>query len=366
MTTNEGGSIKSVVRALRRVSIEGSFFGQTVALRFGLSESDIEALESLIDLGATTAGRLSELTGLTTGAVTRVVDRLEQAGYVRRVPDPSDRRRVIVEVVPEKIAAIEMTLDRLDDASEPIVEGYSEAQLALISDFLTKMAEITRAETATLREEPPTGGEEETSQHAAPLGGLKSARLLVRSGINDLGLAGDPEIDELYVGRFTGMVPHVRLREGTVYVYYKGRGMPWEWRKRNARLTLNATIPWAIELTGGANRVEADLTGLDVSSFEMTGGADDIAISLGRPRGVVTIRFSGGANGVRIERPAGVPVIFRLSGGAGSIEFDRQRLGSTGGQTVLASSDADSAEDRYAIEMSGGSNRIVIRETPAT
>ena len=64
--------------ALRRVNIQGSFFGQTVAIRLGLSESDIEALEVLIDSGAATAGRLAELMGLTTGAVTRVVDRLER------------------------------------------------------------------------------------------------------------------------------------------------------------------------------------------------------------------------------------------------------------------------------------------------
>ena len=87
-------NIDSVIRSLRRVNLQGSFFGQTVAIRFGLSESDVEALEVLIDTGAATAGRLSELMGLTTGAVTRVIDRLEQAGYVRRVPDPADRRRV--------------------------------------------------------------------------------------------------------------------------------------------------------------------------------------------------------------------------------------------------------------------------------
>ena len=81
-------NINSVIRSLRRVNLQGSLFGQTVAIRFGLSESDVEALELLIDTGAATAGRLSELMGLTTGAVTRVIDRLEQAGYVRRVPDP--------------------------------------------------------------------------------------------------------------------------------------------------------------------------------------------------------------------------------------------------------------------------------------
>src|SRR5207244_11106094 len=98
-------NIDNVLRSLRRVNLQGSFFGQTVAIRFGLSESDIETLEALIDRGASTAGRLSELTGLTSGAVTRVVDRLEQAGYVRRGPDPAHRRRGHVEVVAQKAPA---------------------------------------------------------------------------------------------------------------------------------------------------------------------------------------------------------------------------------------------------------------------
>ena len=77
--------IENVVQSLRRVNVQGSIFGQTIAIRLGLSESDIDALELLIDTGAATAGRLSEVMGLTTGAVTRGIDRLEQAGYVRPI-----------------------------------------------------------------------------------------------------------------------------------------------------------------------------------------------------------------------------------------------------------------------------------------
>ena len=130
MSTMDRETIDSVIRSLRRVNLQGSFFGQTVAIRFGLSESDVEALELLIDTGAATAGRLSELMGLTTGAVTRVIDRLEQAGYVRRVPDPADRRRVIVEVVPEKIAAVQSTMARSARRAPPRWARYSDAELA--------------------------------------------------------------------------------------------------------------------------------------------------------------------------------------------------------------------------------------------
>src|SRR5262245_56743925 len=141
LSTMNREHIDSVLRSLRRVNIQGSFLGQTVAIRFGLSESDIETLEQLIDMGATSAGKLSEITGLTSGAVTRVIDRLEQAGYVRRAPDPTDRRRVIVEVVPDKVAAIQSALDRFSSAGAEEIANYTDAQLALIGDFLTKMEE---------------------------------------------------------------------------------------------------------------------------------------------------------------------------------------------------------------------------------
>ena len=109
--------VEGVVRALRRVNFQGSIFGQSVAIRLGLSESDIDALELLIDTGAATAGKLSEVMGMTTGAVTRVIDRLEQAGYVRRTTDPADRRRVVVEVVPERVATVQSLLESLERAA---------------------------------------------------------------------------------------------------------------------------------------------------------------------------------------------------------------------------------------------------------
>ena len=126
--------------------------------------------------------------GLTTGAVTRVIDRLEQAGYVRRVPDPTDRRRVIVEVVPEKVAGVQATLGRVGDASTDEIGHYSEAELAVINDFLTRMAAITREEATALRQTPEQGAA--ATENSAPIGGLSRARLLFRSGAHELLLRG--------------------------------------------------------------------------------------------------------------------------------------------------------------------------------
>lgn len=353
-------SIESVLRSLRRVNLQGTFFGQTVAIRFGLSESDIETLEALIEMGASTAGRLADLTGLTSGAVTRVIDRLEQSGYVRRVPDPADRRRVIVEVVPEKVAAIQSTLDRIGTASADEIGRYSDAQLSLIADFLAKMAQITRDEATSLRESPEAGpdGAPSESENTAPLGGLKEARLTVRSGLSILRLRSGRHPTELYRASFQGATPQVRLRDGRVLVQY--RGLPFDWRKRTATFVLNDTIPWTIEVAGGVQKVEADLRAIDVRRFDLVGGAERIQLELGSPGGTSEIRMVGGAGTIRIERPSRVPIRMTVVGGSGEIILDGTRMALKGGKPSAETRGWADATDRYNVEVVGGSKSIEI------
>jgi DNA-binding MarR family transcriptional regulator len=352
-------NIDSVIRSLRRVNLQGSFFGQTVAIRFGLSESDIETLEALIDMGASTAGRLSEVTGLTSGAVTRVIDRLEQSGYVRRVPDPADRRRVIVEVVPEKVAAVQSTLGRIGQASAEEIGRYTDAQLALINDFLTRMEQITRDETTTLREHPEDRADgARSSEHSAPLGGLTSARLQIRSGLSEVRLRAGDVPSQLYRAEFEGATPQVRLRDGRVLVQY--RGLPFDWRKRKATIGLNPTIPWSIEVLGGVQRIEADLRGVDTTRFELTGGTERVQLLLGQPSGQAVVRFVGGASTIRVERPAAVPVRLSIVGGSGQVDLDGTRLGQKGGMATVESPGWGRAKNRYEIEVVGGSKAVEI------
>jgi DNA-binding MarR family transcriptional regulator len=363
-------SIDSVLRSLRRVNLQGSLFGHTVAVRFGLSESDIEAIEVLLDNGSATAGRLSDLMGLTTGAVTRVIDRLEQAGYVRRVPDPTDRRRVIVELVPERMAGLSATMARVGDKSASEIGQYSEAELAVIDDFLTRMAAIRREEATALREATgPASGH--GSEHAAPIGGLDRARLLFKSGAHELLLRGVTDIEDLYRAKFEGSVPQVRLRDGIATIQYKGSSSlsagpffaNWQlaWNERRADVSLNAAIPWDVEVSGGAGKLQAKFGPLDLRSFELTGGVDQLRLTLGRPTGDVPIRLTAGANNVRIERPAGIHVRLQLRGGAGRIDFDGQRLHGSG-DTVLETTGATAAPDLYQVDIVGGAGKIAITE----
>src|SRR4029079_18844455 len=105
--------------------------------------------------------------------------------YVRRVPDSTDRRRVVVELVPEKMEAMEATMARYGDKSADEMKRYSEAELTVINDFLTRMAAIRRDDASALRD-APDGEAGAPSEYASPSGGLSRARLLFRSGANEL------------------------------------------------------------------------------------------------------------------------------------------------------------------------------------
>src|SRR5438270_3489198 len=87
----------------RQLSAATILFHQAIADRLGLNVTDHKCLDILERTGPMTAGEMAQQTGLTTGAITGVIDRLEQAGFVRRAEDPNDRRRVIIEPILKQI-----------------------------------------------------------------------------------------------------------------------------------------------------------------------------------------------------------------------------------------------------------------------
>lgn len=123
---------------MRRSSAQGVLFGQTVANVAGISGSDLECLDFLNLEGRVTAGRLAEVTGLTTGAITGVVDRLEKAGFVRRERDEADRRKVFIVTVPENVARIGRFYVPMQEAMHKLWSTYSEAELQLLLRFASE------------------------------------------------------------------------------------------------------------------------------------------------------------------------------------------------------------------------------------
>jgi DNA-binding MarR family transcriptional regulator len=128
-------------------------FHQAVADILGLHVTDHKCLDFIYRFGAMPAGRLAELTGLTTGAITGIIDRLEEAGYIRRTNDPKDRRRTIVEPTRNKKLEkkIEVLFIPLRDRMHKLLSSYSDSELAFLLDATTEMLEQTREESIKLR-----------------------------------------------------------------------------------------------------------------------------------------------------------------------------------------------------------------------
>lgn len=112
-----------------------------VAQRLGLGVSDSQFISLLNLHGPLTPGRLAELTGLTTGTVTGVIDRLERAGFVRRERDPADRRRVHVTPVPEAIARVYEHYSEHGEHLETVLRERSTEELKVIAAFLADLVE---------------------------------------------------------------------------------------------------------------------------------------------------------------------------------------------------------------------------------
>lgn len=133
-------------------------FQVAVAHQLGMPVTDVHALAALLEAGPVGVSRLAELMGTTVGAATRLVDRLERGGYVRREPDPTDRRRILLQLVPERITAIAQYYEPMDARWRRQVDGYSDAQLRFLLEFLREGREIAKAETAMLRARGRTHG----------------------------------------------------------------------------------------------------------------------------------------------------------------------------------------------------------------
>lgn len=130
--------MQELEEAMRRSSAQGVLYGQAVANVAGISGSDLECLDFLNLEGRVTAGRLAEVTGLTTGAITGVVDRLEKAGLVRRERDETDRRKVFIVTVPENVARIGRYYVPMQEAMQRLWTTYSEAELQLLLRFASE------------------------------------------------------------------------------------------------------------------------------------------------------------------------------------------------------------------------------------
>jgi hypothetical protein len=126
------------------------------------------------------------------------------------------------------------------------------------------------------------------------------------------------------------------------------------------RLTLTTSVPWELDVHGGAANLDADLRGVELLSLRIGSGASGLEISLPPPVGAVAVTIGGGVSNVRILRPAEVPVRLQVRGGASKLTFDDESLGAVGGRLRLQSDGFAERHDRYEITVGGGASRLTV------
>ena len=140
--------------AMRRTGSLMQLVGQAAADRIGINNTDLNCLNILSFSGHMTAGELAKATGLTTASITGVIDRLEEAGFVRRERDPHDRRRVVVRLSLDKAVSdvASVFAPMLRDWRE-MASRYSDGELRLIVDFYGRVEQVFRKHLIRLRDE---------------------------------------------------------------------------------------------------------------------------------------------------------------------------------------------------------------------
>src|SRR5262245_1796404 len=151
--------LKALDETLRKVSAQSVLLNDTVAKLVGANGTDLECLDLLSIGGPTTAGKLAAHTGLTTGATTAVIDRLERAGFARRLRSTEDRRSVLVEALPERLRQIEALYEPLAAAVARLNEEYGDRQLAVIVDYLSRAVTLAAEHVVWLQTQQPLTSE---------------------------------------------------------------------------------------------------------------------------------------------------------------------------------------------------------------
>jgi DNA-binding MarR family transcriptional regulator len=131
--------VDSLTREVRRFIAAAMLFNLKAADEVGLNGTDMQCL-NLLDLqGSAMPGELSRWAFLTTGGVTVVLDRLEKAGYIRREPNPQDRRSSIIRPIPSKARNLHSIYRSKSQELTRVLSAYNERELKLILDFFSRV-----------------------------------------------------------------------------------------------------------------------------------------------------------------------------------------------------------------------------------
>jgi MarR family transcriptional regulator, organic hydroperoxide resistance regulator len=144
-------SLIDISLSIRKESRAAALFVHTVAERMGMQLTDIKCLDYLMDIRSTTAGDLAKITGLTTGAATAMIDRLEKAKLVKREADPRDRRKIIVTLINSSFRRSNITNNFFTKNVSQLLSTYTSKERKLITDWNEKMTILFQDEIKKLQ-----------------------------------------------------------------------------------------------------------------------------------------------------------------------------------------------------------------------
>ena len=144
--------VRQVVIGAREYGISTVLFRHSVARMLGLSVTDMECLALVFFKGLSTPSELSRYTGLTSGATTTMLDRLERAGLIERRPNPDDRRGTLIVIVKEAAERVGPLFEPARKSQEALVSSYSEKQLQLLAEFFRRSTAMWEEEREKLQE----------------------------------------------------------------------------------------------------------------------------------------------------------------------------------------------------------------------
>ncbi len=159
--------LAEIFEELRLQGVAGDISDQAVADHLGINRTDMRCLDIIERLEGVSAGRLAREASLSTGAVTTVIDRLERAGLARRVADPADRRRVLVELTEEARATTRDLYAPLGQALAAQRETLSGDDALVVLDFLRETRRLQEAHAERIRGRLRAGQEGEASYRSA-------------------------------------------------------------------------------------------------------------------------------------------------------------------------------------------------------
>jgi len=142
---------KRALMAVREYGVHLTLFRNAMSEWAGLNPTDMECLRLLFAKGLATPSELARHTGLTSGATTAMLDRLEQAGLIERRPNPDDRRGTLVtpaESAAEKAAS---WFESARAAQDELISSYSESELEVIADVFERFTKLWDQEREKLR-----------------------------------------------------------------------------------------------------------------------------------------------------------------------------------------------------------------------